>query len=60
MRKPFPFGRKTGDFPLRKASDEQLASLDQVNSHGLLSNVFDDGVLDMEHIEHTIQVHGSI
>ena len=40
--------------------DEQLNKLDQVNSYGLVSKVFDATENDMEHIEHTIEVHGTI
>lgn len=46
--------------PYFEASDKVLDRLDLTNSHGLVSNIFDSPDRDIEIIERTIEVHGTI
>jgi len=42
------------------ASDDTLQRLDQTNSNGLVSNMFDDPKPDLEQLEHQLQNTGTL
>lgn len=48
------------DAPSFEASDKVLDRLDEVNSHGLVSKIFDNPDQDIENIKQIIEVHGTI